>query len=66
MSGEVSKDVLDREGEWEIRVTIYRNGRRVGTCDQLGDNFDDTAYDMTTNLERHEVQMHQPKTRSKR
>lgn len=59
----MSDDVLDRQGGWEIRCTIYRNGRRVATCDQLGDDFDTTVYDMTTNLERHEVQMHEPKPR---
>ena len=38
-------DVLDEPGEWEIRATIYRNGRRVAICDTTGhDSYESAAY----------------------
>jgi hypothetical protein len=60
----VSEDVLDREGEWEIRVTIYRNDRRVATCDTIGHaTFDHAAYWVGEGLKTREVEMHQPRRR---
>jgi hypothetical protein len=29
-------EALDRPGNWEIRATLYRNGKRVGTCATTG------------------------------
>lgn len=46
---------LDREGDWEIRVSIYRNGRRVAFVDALGEDFDFTAHSIMNALERREV-----------
>lgn len=54
---------LDDDGDWEIRVTIYRNGRRVATADTLGDSFQFASYMATTKLETREVDMHQPRPR---
>jgi hypothetical protein len=63
MSGE-GEDVLDREGDWEIRVTIYRNGRRVGTCDTAGwETFDKAAYWASEGLTMREIQPHIPRRR---
>jgi hypothetical protein len=58
--------ILDRSGEWEIRATIYRNGRRVGTCDTAGwETFDQAAYWAAEGLQTREIDLHQPKSRTK-
>jgi len=48
-------DLLDRDGDWEIKVSIYRNGRRVAFADAAGDDFEFTAYTIMNALERREV-----------
>jgi hypothetical protein len=58
-------DALDREGRWDIRVTIYRNDKRVATCDAGGSVFDFAVQSVVTNLERRDVQMHQPRPRTR-
>lgn len=62
----MSASVFDRDGEWEIRTTIYRNGRRVATADALGDDYDFAVQTVVTNLERRDIQMHVPKRRRPR
>lgn len=58
-------DLLDKPGDWEIRTTIYRNGRRVGTCDTTGhDSFDSAAYWVGEGLKTREVNRHVPRRRS--
>lgn len=37
--------------EWEVRVSVYRNGRRVHTSDALGRFPETTLYDATNDLE---------------
>lgn len=55
---------LDLPGRWEIRTTIYRNGRRVGTVDTAEwDTFDDAAYWVGQGLSTRDVDMHQPRPR---
>lgn len=62
----LSEDVLDREGVWEIRVTIYRNGKRVATCDTTAhDTFDHAAYWAGEGLSTREVEMHRPRRRAR-
>ena len=60
------EDVLDREGDWDIRVTIYRNGKRIATCDALGGDYDFAVQSVVTNLERRDVDFHVPKPRKRR
>lgn len=63
----MDEDVLDKSGEWEIRVTVYRNGRRVGTADTIGhETFDGAAYWAGQALETREIDMHVPRPRGKR
>lgn len=58
------ESTLDREGEWEIRVTIYRNGRRVAICDTTGwDTYDAAAYWASEGLVTREVDFPVPKKR---
>lgn len=37
---------------WEVRISVYRNGRRVQTSDALGDHPDTALYDAHNDLER--------------
>ena len=63
----VPEDILDKPGDWEIRVTIYRNGKRVGTCDTRGwETYSDAAYWVGEGLTRPEIEMHVPKRRARR
>ena len=58
------EEVLDRRGDWAIRVTVYRNGRRVGTCDTEGwETFDQAAYWVGEGLSTREITPHVPKKR---
>jgi hypothetical protein len=58
-------EVLDRPGEWEIRVTVYRNGRRVGTCDTTGhETFASAAYFAAEGLNTRAIDLHQPRPRT--
>lgn len=67
MTAPASEDTLDKPGEWEIRITVYRNGRRVATCDTTGhDTFDHAAYWAGEGLATREVEMHHPKPRRTR
>ena len=43
---------FDNEGEWEIRVSVYRNGKRVGFTDCQGDSFEFCAEGVSTDLNR--------------
>ncbi|GAA4911375.1 hypothetical protein [Streptomonospora salina] len=43
---------LDRDGEWELRMSIYRNGRRVGFCDVRASSYDALVYDAESVLSR--------------
>mgnify|MGYP001160574687 FL=1 len=64
-AGEPRPDPLDRDGEWEIRATIYRNGRRVAICDTTGhESYDSAAYWIGEGLVTREVEF--PRTRSGR
>jgi hypothetical protein len=57
-------EILERSGEWEIRVTVYRNGRRVGTCDTTGhETFASAAYIAAERLSTRAVDLHQPRPR---
>lgn len=60
----MSEDIFDRPGDWEIRTTIYRNGRKVATCDALGDSYQFAAYAVTTNLQLGDVDLHVRKERA--
>lgn len=63
---ETTEEILDREGEWEIRVTIYRNGRRIATCDTTGhDTFSSAAYWAGEGLATREVDFHETKPRKR-
>lgn len=58
--------ILDRPGSWEIRTTIYHNGRKVAFCDTIDhETFDAAAYTVGTLLDTHEVTIHHPKPRAK-
>jgi len=46
-----TESVLDREGEWELRMSIYRNGRRVAFCDVLSDDYEALAHWAVTHLQ---------------
>jgi hypothetical protein len=60
-------EILDRPGKWEIRVTIYRNGKRVGTCDTIGhETFDGAAYWAGEGLKTREISLRQPTPRRNR
>lgn len=48
--------LLDREGEWEIAVTIRRNGRKVAHLDVLGSYYDDAIVLAETQLELRRVE----------
>lgn len=37
--------------EWEVRISVYRNGRRVMTSDALGDDPDSALYAAHNDLE---------------
>lgn len=57
-------EVLNRPGEWAIRTTVYRNGRRVATCDTTGhETFDAAAYWVGEGLRTCEVVQHVPRRR---
>lgn len=56
---------LDRDGRWEVRVTIYRNGRRVGTADAVGESYDFAVASVTTDLELRRVDEHVPRRRQR-
>ena len=43
------------EHEFELRVTIYADGKRVGTCDQLGSSLTHALGGLETALQRGEV-----------
>ena len=43
------------EHEFELRVTIYADGKRVGTCDQLGSSLEHAVVGLETALQRGEV-----------
>lgn len=61
------REILDSKGDWSIRVTIYRNGKKVGICDTEGwETFDEAAYWVGEGLGTHEVEMHTPKPRRPR
>lgn len=63
----MDEGVLDKPGDWEIRVTIYRNGRRVGTCDTSGhETFESAAYWAGQGLETREIEMHVSRARGNR
>lgn len=63
----VSEDILDKPGDWEIRATIYRNGKRVGTCDTHGwETYKAAAHWVSEGLTRPEIDMHVPKRRARR
>lgn len=63
---QLNQHVLDTPGNWEIRMTIYRNGKRVGTCDTTGwDTFDAAAYWAGEGLTTREIDLHHPKPRVK-
>ena len=36
---------------WEVRISVYRNGRRVKVSDALGDHPDTALYDAHNDLE---------------
>ena len=38
--------------EWEVRISMYRNGRRVQTSDAFGDYPDTALYAAESDLER--------------
>lgn len=62
MEHSAEKDVLDRPGDWSIRVTVYRNGRKVGTCDTAGhQTFDQAAYWVGEGLNTREIEHHHPR-----
>jgi hypothetical protein len=59
-------EVLDQPGNWEIRVTIYRNGRKIATgdvCDH--ETFASAVWFAGQRLEARELDIHQPRPRSK-
>lgn len=56
-------EVLELPGEWEIRATIYRNGKKVAFTDALGDGYSFAVQTVVTNLERPTLQRHIPRTR---
>ena len=59
-------EILYWPGKWEIRVTVYRNGRKVGTCDTTGhETFDAAAYWAAEGLTTREIDLHQPRPRSR-
>ena len=59
-------DVLDQPGNWSIRVTVYRNGRKVGTCDTTDwETFDEAAYWVGEGLSTREIEAHVPKRRTR-
>lgn len=61
----MTDELLDRPGEWEIRTTIYRNGKRVATCDTTGETYDGAAYWVSEGLKNREVEEHVPRRRSR-
>lgn len=42
--------------EWDLRVTIYANGRRVGSCDVFGDTLEQASWNLGTELATGRVQ----------
>lgn len=47
-------------------MTVYRNGRRVGTCDTTGhETFAAAAYWAGEGLNTREIDLHQPKPRAR-
>lgn len=59
-------ELLDRPGRWEIRTTIYRNGRKVAISDAHGSSYDFARDTVVTNLERRDVDIHTPNPRRRR
>ncbi|QQG96190.1 hypothetical protein HBE99_04410 [Mycobacteroides chelonae] len=59
-------ELFDKPGDWEIRVSIYRNGRKIATADRLGGDFEFAVQSVGTALERRDVEMHVPKPRRRR
>lgn len=53
----------EKPGDWEIRATIYRNGRKIAFTDALGDSYDFALNTVVTNLERRDIQIHVPRKR---
>ncbi|HMT33672.1 MAG TPA: hypothetical protein PKA99_13670 [Dermatophilaceae bacterium] len=45
------------EIEWELRCTIYADGKRVGTCDVLADSLPDASWNLSTELATGGIQM---------
>lgn len=52
MSGD---PVLDRDGDWEIRTSVYLNGRLVCRADEAGPTYDSLTYGIHTALSLREV-----------
>ena len=40
-----------QSARWEVRISVYRNGRRVHISDALGDYPDSALYDAHNDLE---------------
>lgn len=38
--------------EWEVRITVYRDGKKVKTSDALGDTPETALYAASNDLER--------------
>lgn len=49
------ESILDRDGEWELRMSIYRNGRRVAIADVLADEYEVLAHYAVTLLQNRRV-----------
>lgn len=47
--------ILDRPGEWEIAVTIRRNGRRAAFVDAMAVTYDGAVYAAMCELESRRV-----------
>lgn len=45
---------MGRVSEWEVKVTLLHDGRKVGFCDALGDDLDFAMESVNTNIERRE------------
>lgn len=59
-SGQVFVKIQPR---WEVRISVYRKGRRVQISDALGDHPDDALYNAHNDLERW-AEAHQESSRN--
>lgn len=60
-------DPLGQEGNWEIRTTIYCNGKKIAICDTTDHpTFDAAVCWAHERLATRDVDLHQPKPRTQR